>query len=331
MTVFAQAFARAGLLGNPSDGYFGKIIAVSVKNFAARVFLEKTEKLQIVVCAEDEKVFRSMGELVERTRLFGYYGGSRLIQAAVIVFEQHCRNLGINLESKNFTIRYETSIPRQVGLGGSSAIVCAAMRALMEFYAVEIPEEILPTLILDAERKELGINAGFMDRVIQVYEGCMFMDLNPKIIEEKGHGIYERLDAGLLPNLYLAYKKELGKVSGRVLDDIRKGYEGKDPSVLATLERLAEVAQEGKSALLEGDGGLFFDLMNENFDLRSRIMAISPSNWELINRARRCGASAKFAGSGGSIIGMYRGEDMFDRLKDELAEEKAEVIRPQVV
>ena len=36
----------------------------------------------------------------------------------------------------NFTLAYETSIPRQAGLSGSSAIVCAALNCLLDFYGV---------------------------------------------------------------------------------------------------------------------------------------------------------------------------------------------------
>jgi glucuronokinase len=40
MAIEARAHARAGLLGNPSDGYYGKTISISVGNFAAHVSLE---------------------------------------------------------------------------------------------------------------------------------------------------------------------------------------------------------------------------------------------------------------------------------------------------
>lgn len=330
MTVETRAFARAGLLGNPSDGYFGKIIAITVKNFNASVSLQESEDLRIDAHEEDSNVYSNMHELVERIELFGYYGGIRLVQAAIKTFADYCKNQDIKLQDKNFTIRYDSSIPRQLGLGGSSAIITAMMRALMEFYKVDIPVEVLPSLILDVELKELGINAGLMDRVIQVYEGCVFMDLDKKVIKEKGCGIYERLDTKLLPNLYIAYKPSLGKVSGQVLDDIRVGYEKDDRLVLDTLNRLAELADKGRHALLQGNFELFHDLMNENFDLRSKIMKISESNFEMVQVARQCGASAKFAGSGGSLIGMYVDEDMFSRLKVELEKLQAVVIKPLI-
>ena len=328
MTIQTKAYARAGLLGNPSDGYFGKIIAVTVKDFEAKVFCDESHELLIQSHKDDIPVYKNLRDLVERVGLYGYYGGVRLIRAVIKKFYEYCQIQGIHLAEKNFSIRYSSDIPRQLGLGGSSAIITAAIRALMEFYHVTIPLEILPTLILEAERDELGINAGYMDRVIQVYEGCVYMDLDEKVIQEKGHGIYERLSPKFLPNLYLAYKPALGKVSGIVLNDIRQGYDRKDAFVLETLRRIAEKAELGKEALLKKDFGTMKMLMDENFDLRSQIMKISESNRKMIMTARACGASAKFAGSGGSIIGMYEQEEVYARLESELGSIGAKVIKP---
>jgi len=330
MTIQTKAYARAGILGNPSDGYFGKIIAITIKDFEAKVFLDESYELMIQSHKDDIPVFKDIQDLVERVELYGFYGGVRLIKATIKKFYEYCKRQNIQLEKKNFTIRYSSDIPRQLGLGGSSAIITAAIRALMEFYNVKIPLEILPTLILKAERDELGINAGFMDRVIQVYEGCVYMDLDEKIIREKGHGIYERLSPKFLPKLYLAYKPTLGKVSGRVLNDIRQGYDRGDSFILETLRRITEKAELGKEALLKKDFGTMKQLMDENFDLRSQIMKISESNMEMVLTARACGASAKFAGSGGSIIGMYEDEEMYTRLSSELKRIGAKVIKPTI-
>ena len=328
MTIQTKAYARAGILGNPSDGYFGKIIAVTVKDFEAKVFCNESHELLIQSHKDDIPVYKNIKDLVEKSGLYGYYGGIRLIKAMIKKFYEYCQVHCIQLEKKNFTIRYSSDIPRQLGLGGSSAIITAAIRALTEFFDVKIPLDTLPTLILEAERDELGINAGFMDRVIQVYEGCVYMDLDEKIILEKGHGLYERLSPKFLPKLYLAYKPALGKVSGIVLDDIRQSYERGDSFVLETLRCIAEKAEKGKEALLKKDFVTMKRLMDENFDLRSQIMKISEGNMEMVLTARACGASAKFAGSGGSIVGMYEDEEMYTRLESELDKIGAKVIKP---
>ena len=48
-------------------------------------------------------------------------------------------------------------------------------------------------------------------------------------------------------------------------------------------------------------------------------------------RERACGASAKFTGSGGAIIGVYKDEAMYERLVRELAEVSVCVIKPNIV
>jgi len=236
----------------------------------------------------------------------------------------------VTLEKTNFSLRYESDIPRQIGLAGSSAIITATLRALMDFYGVTVPKDIQPSLILSAERDELDINAGFMDRVIQVYEGCMFMDLDENLIRSQGHGRYERLDSALLPPLYLAYKPALGKVSGRVLNEIRVKVDRGDAFTIGVLKQLGALAEEGRRALLAGDRRRFSALMDENFELRRSIQTISPANQEMIAAARACGASAKYAGSGGSIIGDYRDEAMLADLKRALESLGAVVLRPVV-
>jgi glucuronokinase len=330
MIIESRAYARAGLLGNPSDGYFGKTISISVRNFGAHVSLYESPELRIESRRMDLNAYQNIYDLVEQISLTGYYGGDRLIKAAIKVFWQYCEENSMKLSSKNFTIRYHSSIPRQVGLGGSSAIVTATFKALMQFYGVDIPKEILPTLILSSESRELGINAGLQDRVIQVYEGCVYMDFDERIMKEKQHGRYDYIDAQKLPPLYIAYKTSLSKVSGKVLSDIRTRYEKGDTLVIETLKRIASLAELGKEAILKEDHKALYSLMNENFDNRRKIMQISESNLEMINAARQCGASAKFAGSGGSIIGMYTDEETLTRLIIALKKLDARVIKPYI-
>ncbi len=328
--VETSAYARAGLLGNPTDGYYGKTISIIVRNFGARVLLYPSPELQIEPQEQDINIFKSVYHLVDAISLVGYYGGSRLIKATIKKFCEYCDNHHIKLANKNFTIRYYSSIPRQVGLAGSSAIVTATMRALMRYYEVEIPIEKLPNVILSAEMDELGINAGLQDRVAQVYEGCVYMNFDKKIIEEKGHGDYIRLDPSLLPNLYLAYKTDLGKVSGTVLNDIRSKYDKGDADVIQTLQSIAALAEEGIVAIKEKNSKRLDQLINQNFDLRCKIMKISDSNKELVNTARNCGVSAKFTGSGGSIIGTYENDEVLSKLVVELKKINARVIKPYI-
>jgi len=331
MIIEQRAFARAGLLGNPSDGYFGKTISIIVRNFSAHVSLYESPELHIEHQVEDINVYRNIYHLVESVQQTGYYGGARLLKAAIKTFFEYCMAHGFKFSHKNFTIRYRTSIPRQVGLAGSSAIITATMRALMHFYDIEIPPEMMPNIVLSAETNELGINAGLQDRVIQTYEGCVYMNFDKALMRSKGHGDYERLDPDKLPKLFIAYRTDLSKVSGKVLNTVRARWEKNDPEVIETLNRIAEIAEEGKSAIQNRRYKVLHDLMNENFECRAKIMTITDPNRNLVNTARQCGASAKFTGSGGSIIGIYNDDAMLNKLAVELKKVNARVIKPYIL
>ena len=216
-------------------------------------------------------------------------------------------------------------------MSGSSAIVVALFRALLQFYKVDIPLEKLPQLVLTSETEELGITAGLQDRVIQCYEGCVYMDFDQGLIETKGYGHYERLNPALLPKLYVAYNTQLSKVSGKVHSDVRARFDRGEAQVIETLSRIAQCAEDGRKALMEDRPGDLHELVNQNFDLRCQIYNVSESNKALIKAARACGASAKFAGSGGTIIGTYQDDDMLNRLFVELKKYNARVVKPFVV
>jgi glucuronokinase len=329
--VERHAFARAGLLGNPSDGYFGRSLSAVIRNFCATVTLEESADLRIEPDSLDADVFRSIDELVDAVGRQGYYGGARLVKAAVKTFHDHCAKQNVALSRQNFTARYHSSIPRQVGLAGSSAIVTAALRALMDFYEVDIPLEHQPTLVLSAEVDELGITAGLQDRVAQVYQGLVYMDFSENFMRDFGHGVYESLDPTLLPRLFVAYQPYPTKVSGRVLNDLRSRWERGDPEVLEALDRIAELATRGRDALQQGTHEIFASLMNENFDLRRRIMRISELDLTMVEAARRLGASAKLTGSGGAVIGMYGDDDMKQQIARQLGALGAHVIEPVIV
>jgi len=73
------------------------------------------------------------------------------------------------------------------------------------------------------------------------------------------------------------------------------------------------------------------NLINENFDLRRNLVPITSGNIEMVELARSTGASAKFTGSGGAIIGTYENETMFNQLQNILNDKGIEVIKPNIV
>lgn len=334
LLIRKRTYARAGLLGNPSDGYNGKTISFSVRNFWAEVVLYEWDSVDIVLAKDDRASFRSVQDLANDVKLHGYYGGIRLIKATIKRFVEYCNERGITLHDRNFSVRYETNIPRQVGLAGSSSIIVATMRCLMEFYDVMIPLAAQPSFVLSIETEELGIAAGLQDRVIQCYEGMVYMDFDKtEACQTEGYTTYdyEPLDTTWLPPFYVAYHIDMSEPTETFHNDIRGRYLRGEPLVVEAMAKCAHLAAQGRVALLNRDSATLSRLIDENFNTRRSIYQLPEWQVAMVETARSCGASAKFAGSGGAIVGIYQDEAMFQALSKELASIGSRVFKPQIV
>ncbi len=331
MIIHTQSFPRAAIIGNPSDGYHGQTIAFVFSNFNARVTLWESPELEIIPAAIDMNVFANIDQVALHVNYSGYYGGLRLIKAMIKTFYDYCVKERIELEDKNFTLRYATDIPQRLGLAGSSAIITAGMKALMKFYEVKIPPHILANLLLSVEIKELGIGAGLQDRVAQAYEHPVFMDFEKGFMDKNGYGQYSLLDAKKLPKFYIAYQRSVSEGSEVTHNNLRARFEMGDEKVVNAMNEWASLSTRMKDAIENGDLDDIPELMNRNYDLRHEVMSIKHEYAQMVNIARSAGASAKFTGSGGALIGTYLNETMYQVLKIRFKKFGIEIIKPKIV
>lgn len=264
--------ARAALAGNPSDGYDGAVLAVTVDQFRARVSAAPAATLSVSP-------------------------PSALVEATVQRFARELCGAGLGT-----ALEWTTSIPRGVGLGGSSAIVIAVLRPLSELHHVTLSEAELASFALAVETDELGIAAGLQDRVAQAYGGLTFMEFGTS-----GRR-YERLDPALLPPLVVAWRSDAATDSGRTHSDLRARFERGEPLVHEAIEALGAAARTARAALLAGDRAELARCADASFDARRRMIALDSRHTEMISIARACGAGANYSGSGGAIVAVCRDE-----------------------
>ncbi|MFC2115793.1 mevalonate kinase [Bacteroidota bacterium] len=331
MIIQTQSYPRAALLGNPSDGYYGKTIGFPFRNFLAEVTLYETPELEILPADYDSNVFDSIGELSEDVDFYGYYGGVRLLKAAIKRFYEYSVGKKLKLHNKNFTVRYSSSIPYRLGLAGSSAIITACFKALKQYYGVDIPEYVMAGLVLSVETDELEISAGLQDRVIQAYEAPVYMDFNKDLLESRGYGDYQVLDKSLFYNIYIAYQTDLSEGSEVVHNDFKERYHFGVTEVMDAIREWGEITTKGMAALKSGNRVELNALINQNFDLRNSVMNIGEKNRIMVELARSVGASAKFTGSGGAIIGLYENEKSYNQLKDLMSKNNIATIKPEII
>ena len=71
MIIRETAYARSGLVGNPSDIFNGKTMSFLFDRFKAEVILYESPKLHIEPNSRDITLFESIDKLVEYRRQFG--------------------------------------------------------------------------------------------------------------------------------------------------------------------------------------------------------------------------------------------------------------------
>jgi glucuronokinase len=292
-----RAHARAALVGNPSDGFGGRTIAVELAEFSAEATVRVAARQEVVNADPD---------------------GARLVTAAVKRFTEHCRESGHDFDGR-VSVAYSTTIPRQVGLGGSSAIVIATMRALSAHCGSRPHPTSLARLALSAETDELGIPAGLQDRIVQAHGGLVYMDFE--------RDEFEQLDPGLLPPLFVAYRLDASEPSAAVHTDIRRRFERGDRRVVEAMGQAAALAKRARDCLLGGRREELGELMAANVRARCRIVELDPRHARMIELAESLGAPANYAGSGGAIVGLIPRAGS-DALRAAFSEEGCEVIEP---
>ncbi len=328
MIIRTVAYPRAGLVGNPSDGYFGKTISFAFRNFEAAMTLWESPELELLPSRRDHSVFDNLASLHSDVKNHGYYGGFRLLKASAKRFLDYCRERGIQLDDRNFTLRYSSNIPSQVGLAGSSALITACVRALMGFYNVTMSRHSLANLVLEVETQELGIPAGLQDRVSQAYQGLVFMNFDRSLMEARGYGEYEPLDVAKLPPIYVAFREDLSEGTEVFHNDLRMRWNSGDEDVVQAMDYWAKLAADFRDAMNASDVASMHRIINANFDKRSSLYDVGEGNREMVATARSAGASANFAGSGGAITGICENEEVFKKLQSAFEQHGIRVIRP---
>jgi glucuronokinase len=159
----------------------------------------------------------------------------------------------------------------------------------------------------------------------------VYMDFERAIMQRQGFGQYEEIDPQLLPPLYIAYRADLAEGTEVFHNNIRSRWERGDAEVVEAMQQWARLTEQVREILLKGGREQISPILDANFDLRRRIYNISPNNLLMVETARSTGASAKFTGSGGAIVGVYKDDAMYQELEKRLGTIGIRVFKPNIV
>lgn len=279
-TLATTCPARAALAGNPSDGYGGAVVAVPVDDLFAIATTTESDRFRITPTDPDLR---------------------RLLQATAEAFADEVTGL------PDVALAASTTIPRSVGLAGSSALAIAALRSLAGWTDHRWEPLELARLALRIETERLGIAAGLQDRLVQATGELVIMTFDPV-----------RCDVLERPNglrLFVAWQTDAAETSNTVHRSLRRRHDAGDELVVRTMGELAEQAHIAAAAISSGDLVHLAAAMDRSFDLRCAISAVSDAQQRLVDTGRRARAAVNSAGSGGSVIGLARSDLHLEQLE----------------
>lgn len=323
----ATAFARprVGLAGNPSDLAGGRVLAFTFDAFRAQARAWAAEGLVLAVgqgeevrCGDTEEVAERLSDRSSSARP---RGGAALIGAALVALAR-AKEVPA---PRNLAVAFSSDVPRQVGLGGSTAIVVAVLRAVARLLGAELSPARVAEIALTAERDVLGTVAGPMDRVSVAHGGLLHIDCTSTAT--RAHPT--ALDAALLPELVLAHEQRPGRPSGLIHAEgaLRRARGEADA---AALDALADLAERARDALLAGDRDTLWSVLDAHPALRERALGLSRSDRAAIEVGRRAGAATKQCGSGGAWVALPRAPEDLPRVRAAFAEAGYATLIPRV-
>lgn len=275
------------------------------------------------------------------TKVFHHYWTSRRAQPAVLskqgfslkLFSNIPKQVGLagssaivvatwNALSKFYEVPYETLAPDELAslvleVERSELGIAAGLQdRVIQAYATTVPDA--RCIYMDFSHAETpDDNARLNEQGILQHLSSLGQTPSGKFIRTEftiPPGRYEILPQSHFPEgLWLAYSPDLGSDSGKVHQTVRKRYDAGEQDVVDSVRTLANCAEKARKLLKSGGANVrteLASLFDINFDTRRHLygdQAIGVRNRLMIEIARECGFAAKFTGSGGAIVGIWRG------------------------
>jgi len=204
---------------------------------------------------------------------------------------EHFKLTGIRIETRS-------DAPRGSGLGGSSALAIAVVRALSEVSGNPIDGYDLIRLVRDLETRLLGVPAGIQDYFPPVYGGLASIRLEPGNVHR--HPI--RLPVEDLAQHMIIHYSGVAHFSGSNNWEIYKRLVDGDEAVRDGLGRIAASAMAMESALASGRLDVAGAVLAEEWNHRKELFrgVSTPELERVVKVAKRAGAwGTKVCGAGG--------------------------------
>lgn len=308
MIIRSKAPLRLGFAGGGtdlpafSDIYGGSVLNATINQYAHCTLIE-TDDNKIIFNASDIGVSEELS-LSSDIEMEG------LLPLHRAVYIKFINKFG--LKPKPFHLNTYSDVPPGSGLGSSSTLVVALIKAFSEWLDIPLGKYDIASLAYQIERIDLGFSGGKQDQYAASFGGFNFMDFNtdgtviinplsvkPKFINE------------LSEHLILYYSgisRSAADISDSIIDEQNNNVGKKINESLEAMKVTKKISHEMKNAVLVGDISEIALLMNSSWK-QKKLTAKNVSNEgldKIFNLAIQNNAIAcKLSGAGGGGFSIF--------------------------
>jgi D-glycero-alpha-D-manno-heptose-7-phosphate kinase len=305
MIIRSKAPLRLGLAGGGtdvspySDMFGGYILNATINHYAyCTIEVNNTGKVQFCAADLNEEVeFENTGTLPIDGKLDLHKG----------VYNRILKDYSPD-KPLSFCMTTYSDAPPGSGLGSSSTLVVAIVKAFVEWLNLPLGEYEIARLAFDIERKDLGLSGGKQDQYAAAFGGFNFMEfhkddkviINPLRIKR---WVIDELEASMV-----LYYTGASRSSSSIIDEQKKNTSSGNQPAIEAMHRIKQSSLDMKEAILKGDIHKYAEILGSAW-IDKKKMAGSISNPMIegvFDSAIKAGAYAgKVSGAGGGGFIMF--------------------------
>lgn len=299
MKIRSKAPLRLGLAGGGTDvspycDEFGGVVLNVTIDMYAYCTIEPTDNGEIEFYASD------------RNERFTCTSKSNIPLEGNLMLHKGVYNRIIKDYMKDKTLSFKmttySDAPAGSGLGSSSTMVVAIIKAYMEWLNLPLGEYDMASLAYQVERIDIGLSGGKQDQYAATFGGFNFIEFleNNRVIVNPLR--IKNWIKNELENSLILYYTGTSRDSAKIIDEQIKNTKDKKESSLEGMHQLKESTYIMKECILKGDFDGFSTCLKDGWKAKKKLSSVisNPEIDEIYNLVMENGGkAAKISGAGG--------------------------------
>jgi D-glycero-alpha-D-manno-heptose-7-phosphate kinase len=313
MLIRSRAPLRIGLAGGGTDvspycDEFGGAVLNATIDYFAYASIESLDNGRVQLISND------------RDQTAEYQADVELPTDGTLDLLKHVHHHAVRKFNggRPLSLRLTTNVdvPEGSGLGGSSTLVVAALRAYAEWLSYPLDDYELAQDAYLIEREKAGFKGGRQDQYAAAFGGFNFMEfgrdghvlVNPLRIHES---VVSELEASML-----LFYTGASRASSEIIAEQARNVEIGNEEAVQAMHEIKQEALRMKEALLRGDFRLLREVLLSSWESKRRMASqiVNEKLERIYARALEAGANcARISGAGGGGFMIFLADPLHKR------------------